>query len=1044
MFTRRGVAAASVLALLISPLAPPAGAKATRTRLSITTSVGGLDPGNSVVVFGKLRSKKKACVRKVTVKLAEIAGTSHRFVATTKTNRAGVYAFRRAPNGTTEYRVRYAGGAGCKASWSARRTVTVFEPPPPFLEGPTTDPAQDHIPDSPFPDPEDSDFAPSELLGEELSTVEFLIAFSPTTTVQQANDLLNEVGGVIVGGNPVGDWVLVRLNTPLTADGMLALLDQLENDPRVDLVTAESFLQPDVVPGPDPNPVNPPGQATNPAWDWSVAPAGGNWGLEAVRAPAAWNLLGQLRRAQTISGYVGHMDQSFDPNHPDLAEVIDVPGLLEGAPAKLTIETMGGRNPNAVVTPLMNNITRKAVSEGQSHGTGAAGLIGARYGNLLHLDGIAPMVNGLGGIVGFPMRGPQPNEQPAVWVTRTIDDMGRMFRTKPIVDGVATRLAIYSISQGLGINRCAPYRSLPWMASGVLATPAQQTAAQRFIRRQGAAFARIFPSINDLENGILLFSSAGNMSDLDGTRFPQSAVSCPNAPAYPDRNNDGQPDDPGNVDISTRWNSPWCHASVALAVDGILCVEAVTRAPDYPRGNFSNGDGSLAAPGDDLAVLSSTGDGTIKYPSDGTSWAAPMAAGAAAYLHVLSNRGAFGNRPEQEMSLKALVDLLFAHSRPNTADRTIMLDVFSAAMSLDTVNGNMFVQRELVDVDDGSKLDGNARDDVDDDDGDGNTSETFTDITTPDGLPGDGIIDMKDFRALRDALLITLAEAGTIDLRETNLTGPPLHYKRDLNLDGCLDQATLQPANPDFVLPADDCTRAPNESVHPRFDFNGDGKLDGLDRTPGQSEVAPFKIDPDVLCFGLNNPVPGCLRDIDVMADPDLWVPDKENVVVTGPQQGTGDCTQPSDGWQPATNLFLDRAGDLTNLGDDKLDYVLSADLHLDIGADPTGDMDHVYIDVDAEIQPNTVDDDGDGRTDEPFEDSLHRCFDIGPEGGKTILTIPLYTGKLLVTVSGEDEDVDGNGELTEDPYAYRNPETGSGNAYKFGEDILIKVTPQT
>ena len=421
-----------------------------------------------------------------------------------------------------------------------------------------------------------------------------------------------------------------------------------------------------------------------------------------------------------------------------------------------------------------------------------------------------------------------------------------------------------------------------------------------------------------------------------------------------------------------------------------------------------------------------------------------MAAGAAAYLHVLSNRGAFGNRPEQEMSLKALVDLLFAHSRPNTADRTIMLDVFSAATSLDTVNGNMFVQRELVDVDDGSKLDGNARVDVDDDDGDGNTSETFKDITTPDALPGDGIIDMKDFRALRDALLLTLSDAGTIDFRETNLNGSPLHYKLDLNLDGCVDGVPPEPANPDFIIPGDDCSRAPKESVHPRFDFNGDGKLDGLEKSPTAAEVAPFKIDPDTVCFGLNNPMPGCLRDIDVMADPAFWSPDKENVMVTGPQQGNGDCTTPADGWQPTTSLFLDRAGDRTNLGDGKLDYILSADLHLDVGADPTDDMEHVYVDVDAEIEPNTVDDDGDGKTDEPFEDSLHRCIDIGPQGGKTILTIPLYTGKLLITVSGEDEDVDGNGELTEDPYAYRNPETGSGNAYKFGEDILVKVTPQT
>jgi hypothetical protein len=99
----------------------------------------------------------------------------------------------------------------------------------------------------------------------------------------------------------------------------------------------------------------------------------------------------------------------------------------------------------------------------------------------------------------------------------------------------------------------------------------------------------------------------------------------------------------------------------------------------------------------------------------------------------------------------------------------------------------------LVDVDDGT-LDGNARTNAD-------GSDYTEEDADGDGGPGDGRVDMSDFRRWRDWLLQAEGAAGA------RLDGSPRHPKRDVNVNGR------------FAADGD------AENLYPRGDFNGDGQL---------------------------------------------------------------------------------------------------------------------------------------------------------------------------------------------------------------------------
>ena len=81
----------------------------------------------------------------------------------------------------------------------------------PLLQGPSNDPANEHIPDIRFQDPPVSDLVTS---GIPISVRDLIVIFSDSATVGQVNSLLQSFPAEIVGGNPFGSLLLIRLVGP--------------------------------------------------------------------------------------------------------------------------------------------------------------------------------------------------------------------------------------------------------------------------------------------------------------------------------------------------------------------------------------------------------------------------------------------------------------------------------------------------------------------------------------------------------------------------------------------------------------------------------------------------------------------------------------------------------------------------------------------------------------------------------------------------------------------------------------------------------------
>jgi hypothetical protein len=386
----------------------------------------------------------------------------------------------------------------------------------------------------------------------------------------------------------------------------------------------------------------------------------------------------------------------------------------------------------------------------------------------------------------------------------------------------------------------------------------------------------------------------------------------------------------GNDGVDTRYNHPIaniaCRKELYDRIPNFLTVENVradgTTSPSSNRDVIRAGDvaGHAVSAGGTQVGLLGNASSTAYRKSSGTSYAAPFVAGLANFLWTLD--------PDLSVSqLKTLLMSLDAtHLVPgSTSD---LVDGYAAALHIDRIRGNQELQKALVDVDDGT-LDGNLR----------TNSLAFEQspdtIHTSDKRRGDGKVTMSDFRAFRDAFL----EAVNVD---SNLDGLSTHFKRDLNFDGIAGGAPVSPEHPTDTKTPSAVNNAPDEDVYARYDFNGNGRIDpgNLLTEPLPSDVSPFKADPDSNCAG-RNVATGCVLDIDVLLDPDLWEITDENLRLEG-----GDFFgfppgqfPPAFDWHPInvrmTNLF----GGLLPIN--YLPYLWSCDFHLDVEAtDPNAPRD--------------------------------------------------------------------------------------------------------
>lgn len=816
------------------------------------------------------------------------------------------------------------------------------------IAGPPGDPVNDHVPDIPFPDPPPADLvAPS---GIPISTRDLVVAFRPNATVGAANRLLGSLPAAVVGGNPAAALLLVRLTGPSDLARVLAAQATLLADPLVAAASINYAQEDDQLP---PHNVD----TGDNRWTWEVplTAGSGNWGMKTIRMPQAWNLYDRAVRSNaTIDVLI--MDDSANAaadTHPDLANV--------------------------------NKL--RATDPVGDHDTMIAGIIGATWHNRLGVEGVYP--------------------RPLTIYSRWEAYWGTLADTTTRVLRVQDRVRVVTLSAGLskryrdnGIDPVTD-RVNPNAPAG----PANPTWRDQMVI-SGNAFLAAMQAWEGGDTGrsdYLMFCSAGNLRLRPGAN-----------PA---------------ADYEARDNSACANVAVrgvggaglpdgGARADHFIAVEATDAAGN--RASFSAAAGTLSAPGRcvrsteandannyDVASCPAADAADQSYATNsGTSFATPYAGGLAAYLWSLDS--ALTYQDVRQVVTAAANRVRVPAGAPPGADGAERVDGFAAAMGIDIVRGNRNLQRALVDVDDGSLLDGNARTDRDDEDDDDNTTELYPlAINRPDSRRGDGTIGMRDFRAFRDALLQAMVEGGVLDTALVTLDGGAAHFKKDLNVDGCVRTSVASPAHPTVASPAS-CANGPAENVYARYDFNGDGRVNGREVNPLPAEVAPFKVDPDTACLGRNNPA-GCLRDVDVLVDPAIWTTDAVERVAAGDGAETQPCGMGS--WGPTNFALKDRDGNGV------VDYLLSMDVHFAIGPINPG-YDVVGIRVRSLRAPTAP------------PDPWLRCIEIpGPGAGthKLIVTVPLFDPRRVgITIVANDL------QMVLPPLAFAGEETRT-----YGQDLL-------
>lgn len=389
--------------------------------------------------------------------------------------------------------------------------------------------------------------------------------------------------------------------------------------------------------------------------------------------------------------------------------------------------------------------------------------------------------------------------------------------------------------------------------------------------------------------------------------------------------------------VPARRNSPAANAAIQFDGSRFAAVEHIQ--PGAAADPSAQLGGTVSAPG--TCVTSTEADNGVdadapiaKCPwSDagtsplystrsGSSFAAAYVTGLVAALWKL----------QPGLTFSEIQSLLSdpMYTRSTTGGTKGHIDAFAAAIGIDLVfehDGNT-MQGSMLDVDDGTP-DGNLRRRAFPEDPDPDTFHNTNKVR------GDGLIDMSDFRVFRDAWL----DASDV-LMEVALDGDASHFKRDLNMDGCVvvdklfeldDFLAVAPGHPARIPTptAEQCSASLPEHLHSRFDFNGNGVLptEAASLVPPASAVAPFKTDPDTKCTGLDTPA-DCLRDIDVLLG--LLSSGEANVGNAGlsgdPPCGPGPFSIPPPAGWSATSVGDDLEGDGIH------DYMRSADLHIRSG----------------------------------------------------------------------------------------------------------------
>lgn len=387
---------------------------------------------------------------------------------------------------------------------------------------------------------------------------------------------------------------------------------------------------------------------------------------------------------------------------------------------------------NRVIRRLLPSVTCTVTPTYDcAHGDHVAGTIGAEFNNKRGIDGVNPFAN--------LVTRPYDNSSSPTSVAGALWGLDDLIR-----DGAPLR--VVNLSLGYNWYQWSNPQS-PLVANG---------AAQTQANTDGVIVASTLLSLINQGFALpLIVAAAGN----EGNAFPGAQA---------------------------QFCSPYANAALVQGVAIITVVEndAATGlgiSPAYSVNSSSCLGGHLSAPGTQIL---STVRGNTYSRKTGTSMAAPHVTGVAGFLYSLLP----GVRPAD---MRKVLVASAAHPPGPPFNGRPMVDAFAAALELDVLNGDDYVLKRMLDIDDGSE-DGNQR------------IDPFTGaIDTGEAITADATIDMSDFRRWRDWLLAVENDASL------RLDGAANHPKRDVNADGLVG-ATHK------------------EDLFPQGDFNGDGLLSAV------------------------------------------------------------------------------------------------------------------------------------------------------------------------------------------------------------------------
>jgi uncharacterized protein YkwD/plastocyanin len=669
----------------------------------------------------------------------------------------------------------------------------------PELVGPPTDLASAHIPAQGFPVSTQADVSLHPVFGVPVSRTRILVTVGQTATVADVNAAFTAAGVSVLGG--IQDFNMVLAAAPDTPDlsGLTSALQILRASPAIQNAAMSPQVQLDAVP---------PGPAPS-TWSWevSVTPSGGpfgingNWGYKAGRFPQAWNLAEALRRLNSPVD-VAVIDGGFTPG--------SMPALTLPGPTDLCVQT-NNIDPNTLQT-VQKCVANAPTGGLRQHGTDVA--------DIIQIGDPALRAGQLHGISFSQFGGCTSATNCSVFNGGAFLFDEKIELYKKVLDekrpgGTLANMRVINLSLGAtsfidpasdppALFRAADGHTI-WWDHCTSCTPNNDPAWLTEFAKVGSATLPVAQLAATKK--VLIVQAAGN----DGFVFCTlpGHTGCTDNPYTFER-----------IQAKNRDEFAWVEAnSPGLP---ILIVEALGGLPTDPGApslslwRRSNVGGDVSAAGVNLTTPTNPGTVTnsVLEGIHGTSFAAPQVSALAGYLLSLNpNLSA-------EDARNAIIAGAIHDTLGGAAPR---IDAYATLIEHSSAGGTSDPLRLLVDINDVS-TDGNRRELLGSNNTRGGDDTTFSNTTDP--VTGkqyftDGglVVDMRDFRRFRDALLQTCLDAALAGqpapaycpaASTINLGSAADHPKRDLNFDAC-------------VYLFNGCTTP--EEVYSRFDFNGDGKL---------------------------------------------------------------------------------------------------------------------------------------------------------------------------------------------------------------------------